>query len=116
MFLRVRSEAEHIAIRILNLHFECPGPVRRLLPDDGTAILVSAVQSANVANAHPDPGSNMALAASAQVDAPAIPPDVRKVVRPPCCLLEAEYVNEVANADRHVFDPEDRIDAFKARW
>ena len=82
---RLRPQPQHVPVRILDLHLECPRVVRRRHADGHAAGLQFLIEDCNVPNAEPDPCPTASLAAATQVDARAVDSsrDAAKECSPP---------------------------------
>src|SRR3954470_17683833 len=92
------------------MHFESPGIVLRLAPDDRAPFAKHTMELARVLDSDPDPRSTATLSTPAQVESAGVPRHVGKVLGPPLGLGEAEHVDVVPHAPPHVLDAEDRLD------
>src|SRR5262245_14159702 len=58
---RFRPKAQHVAIRVLDMHFECPGVVPRRVTDLGSTRTVLCIEILHILDADPRPGTRTAL-------------------------------------------------------
>src|SRR5262245_32670744 len=112
---RLGSEAENVAVRILDVHLERPGVVARRLPDPGAARSVFGEERLDVLDPDPRPGAGAALVAAAQVDPCRVAIHGGELVVAPLGVAKTEHVDVVAHARAHVRDAQDGRRAFELR-
>jgi hypothetical protein len=81
--LALGPDAQHISIRIFELHLKSPGIFRRSHADGHPASSQILVDDLDIVDAQPNPRASAALGASAEVDTGTIPIDRREVIRTP---------------------------------
>src|SRR6185436_11769518 len=80
----------------------------------GALLLVLRVQELDVFDTHPHPRARLALIPFRQVDAGLVAGDAGELVAAPPGVGEPEHVDVVAQASRHVRDPQDRVGALES--
>ena len=71
----LRAESQHLPVRILNMHLQCPGIVARRAVGFRPTDPVFLVQSCHVVDTDPRPGAGTSLSAAAEIDTCPIPTD-----------------------------------------
>src|SRR5207248_6140135 len=109
----LRSHADHVAVRILDVHLKRPRIVCRWKTDGHSASFVFLVHLFGVFHTDPDPRSAAALIAPAQVDSGSVARHVREVIVAPTRLLKPQGIYVKLQAGLHVLYTKDRRAIFK---
>src|SRR5262249_49902271 len=106
--------ADHVTVRVFDLHFESPGVIGRGHADDDSLGLAFLVKLVNIFYADPDPSPAAALVASAKIDCGAVARHAGEIIGAPAHVGEPQPVHVKPEAGLHVFHAQDRLATLKA--